>query len=675
MKLSLQWLKDYIDFNLSAEELAHRLTMAGLEVEKISSVNQDTVFELEITPNRPDCLNMLGIAREVSAVLDKACHFPKIQDMPPLLRQCDIKIKDKSACQRYVGTLITDVNIASASEYITSRLASMGSRAINNIVDITNFVLFEMGQPLHAFDYDKLAGAKIIVRRARKGEKIVTLDGEERELDEEILVIADEKRPVAIAGIMGGVGTEVGPDTKNILLESAYFDPILIRRACRRLGLSSDSSYRFERGIDYFAVRRGASRAVELILRHAGGTVTGLSDISTKKTQYTGRKVKVSLAQINDRLGVKLTASRFKKIFKRLGFSVHDASGRICVEPPSFRADIKEAVDIIEETARIIGYDNLPMELPLIKGENIAPAKSRIPREILRQSLLASGANEAITYAMISSSHLEKSGLTHLKGVCIQNPLTVEQEMMRPSMLPSFLSIAKLNINRGEKHLRFFEIGKIYLPDGEKETVALLVCGLRLNDWRDTIKAELNFYDIKGMIEAAAERLRIDGLKFVRADFQCMEPGISAGLMLKGKEIGYAGKINHAVLDKWSIRAKNIFYAEINAEALYSSYQPRRKFIAPVGFPSIVRDISLAVKADICFQDITDIATSLGKGLLSSIRFNEEYLGDKIPKGYRGMSFSLIYQSPDRTLTEEEVEAVHEHIRQTLQKKMGAVMR
>ncbi len=676
MKLSIQWLKDYIDFDLSTEELAHRLTMAGLEVEKISSVGNDIVFELEITPNRSDCLNIIGLAREVSAILEKDCHIPMIKELSVSTGRCDIKIEDKAGCQRYIGTLIKGVNIASAPTYITDRLVSLGNRAINNVVDITNFVLFETGQPLHAFDYDKLIGGKIIVRRARKGEKIITLDGEERELDEDILVIADAERPVAIAGIMGGKDTEVGPDTQNILLESAYFDPILIRRTSRKLGLSTDSSYRFERGIDYFGVKQYTARAVTLILKHAGGRIIANTEISSSKRRYSGKKIKISNQIINDRLGVKITLPKIKKIFKRLGFFISEASSdAIYVIPPSFRSDIKETIDLVEEVARIIGYDNLPIDLPLIKGENIVGFKARIPREELKQSLFANGVSEVITYAMISNDQLKKSMIKVPRLVYIKNPLTTEHEIMRPSMLPSLLSITRLNINRGERNLRFFEIGKVYLPEGEKETLSILISGLRSNDWRDSVKPEINFYDLKGIIEAAVARLHIDTLEFKQADIPCMEYGIAAEIFFSGKKIGYIGKLNRNVLENWSIRAKNIFYTEINIEALYQKWQPHRKFVPPITFPAIVRDISIAVKADVCFRDVKEIALSLAKGMLASVRFNEEYLGEKIPKGYRGISFSLIYQSPERTLTEEEVDVVNENIRKTLEKQLGAIIR
>ncbi len=676
MKLSVKWLKDYINFDLSIEELAHRLTMAGLEVEKISSVGGDTVFELEITPNRVDCLNVIGLAREVSAILDKNCNIPMIKELPVSTGKCDIEIKDRAGCKRYIATLIKGINISVAPTYITDRLTSLGNRAINNVVDITNFVLFETGQPLHAFDYDKLIGAKIIVRRARKGEKIITLDGEERELDEEILVIADAERPVAIAGIMGGKDTEVGPDTQNILLESAYFDPILIRRASRKLGLSTDSSYRFERGIDYFGVKQSTARAVNLILKHAGGRVAAITELLLGRRAYSGKKIKISQQIINDRLGVKIGLPKIKKIFKRQGFFVSElSSDAIYVVPPSFRSDIKETVDLVEEVARIVGYDNLAIDLPLIKGENIAPFKARTPREILKQSLFANGVSEVITYAMINREQLKKSILEDSKVVYIKNPLTTEQEIMRPSMLPSLLSITKLNINRGERNLRFFEIGKVYLPEGEKETLAILISGLRSNDWRDSVKPELNFYDLKGIIEAAVSRLYIDTLEFKRADIPCMEHGIAAEMFLSGQKIGYIGKINRNVVENWSIRAKNIFYTELNVEALYQKWQPHRKFVPPITFPSIIRDVSIAVKANICFKDIKEIAFSLGKGMLASVRFNEEYLGEKIPKGYRGISFSLIYQSSERTLTEEEVDLVHENIRKTLEKQLGAIIR
>ena len=457
MKISIKWLNDYVDVNVPIETLSQRLTMAGLEVEKIEKVGGDTVFELEITPNRPDCLNMLGLARETSAILNVSFNPPKINPVAYPKKKCDITIDDNEGCLGYIGALVENVNIGKTPKDMLARLNALGLRSINNIVDITNFVLLETGQPLHAFDYDKLAGGKIVVRRASKGEKIVTIDDVERELDPSILVIADAERPVAIAGVMGGKETEVTASTKNILLESAYFDPILIRRASRKLGLSTDSSYRFERGVDKEMVDTGSVRALGLILELAQGAVLARSMTGALKTKKSLKKILISLDEINHHIGAKLNTAKCRTILKKLGFSVQsDDRNHFKIQPPPFREDIKGKPDIVEEIIRIIGYDNLPLTVPSIIMSNISVDPRRGKRDKIARNLCSQGLNEVITYTMINQAELDRARQHHLAGQKIQNPLTQDYEMMRPTLLPSLLSILRNNINKGQKNVQFF---------------------------------------------------------------------------------------------------------------------------------------------------------------------------------------------------------------------------
>lgn len=678
MEISLNWLKDYVDFKVSTEELAHQLTMAGLEVKKVSSIGNDTVFELEITPNRPDCLNMLGLARETAAILKKAYKFPALKNIQFPKSKADITIEDKKACSCYIGTVIENVLVAPAPEGIKKRLESLGTRGINNVVDITNFCLMETGQPLHAFDYDKLIGGKIVVRRARKGETIVTIDGIERTLDENILVIADGGRPVAIAGVMGGKNTEVTGSTKNILLESAYFDPVLIRRAARQLGLSSDSSYRFERGVDFSGVEKGACRAILLILEHARGQITKRTKISHVKEKPPA-KIKISQEEIAAYLGERITLVQSKNILSKLGFKVAlKGKNSLEVSVPSFRGDIKQAVDLIEEIARISGYEQTPLTVPQIKISNISSSPERKLKNALRQTLLAQGSNEVITYAMIHQKALIKSKLESLRGIKIQNPLTQEQEILRPSILPSLLSIASLNLNRGQKDFSFFELGKVYLPgEKEKDVLGIVVSGARPLDWRKAKREEFDFYDLKGILESIFSRLDIRELSYSDNDASFFEQGQAASVFVKGKEIGVGrlGKMSDEVLKNWDIKSANIFFAEIDIQPLLSEGAPLKIFLPLQEFPAVVRDVSLAIKDFVKFEEIKKLAAELGQPILKSIVFKEEYLGEKIPAGHRGLIFSLVYQSAEKTLREDEVRAVHEQILNALISKLEAVQR
>ncbi|MBN1869988.1 MAG: phenylalanine--tRNA ligase subunit beta [Candidatus Omnitrophica bacterium] len=683
MKISLNWLKDYVAPGISPEELAHRLTMAGLEVEKIDSAGGDTVFELEITPNRPDCLNMLGIARETAAILKKARTLPKIKKRAGPKKKCSIEIDDPQACSRYIGTLIEEVCIKRAQEKMAGYLTALGMRPINNVVDITNFCLLETGQPLHAFDYDKLIGRKIIVRRARKGEKIVTIDDVERELDPSILVIADEKRPVAIAGIMGGKDTEVTNSTKRILLESACFDPVLIRRASRKLGLSSDSSYRFERGVDFCMVEGGAARAVDLILESAQGKITKRSDVITGKKKMATARIVLSLDAINARIGSALTAAQCNDILRRLDFGVsRSKTGTFAITAPSFREDVKGAEDIVEEISRMIGYDHLPSSFPRIKATAIYPDHVGSARRKTRELLLAQGFSEAITYTMINRKSLEDSSQGNIPGVPILNPLTQDQEMMRPSMLPSLLSIVLSNVNRGQKNMRFFETGKIYTDKAEEEALGIIMTGLREDDWRQVKKEGADYYDLKGALEQTFKRLGIEQAKvrFMASQENYLSSGQSAAIFFDGKKIGDVGKVNEEVLDQWDIKQKNVLFAQVAMQDLYDQRESATKYAPVSEFPAISRDISLAVGLGVTAYDVEQVIRNTVKHekqvALTGLKFVEKYEGEKISKEQRGLIFSLIYQSRlARTLRDEEAAEVHEKVCGALIKELGVVRR
>ena len=683
MKVSLNWLKDYVITGIPSEKLAHKLTMAGLEVEKVSSVSGDLVFELEITPNRPDCLSMFGIARETAAILGKAKKFPKIKKRSWPKQKGAIKIKDKQGCPRYIGTVIEGISVKKTQEIIKKRLAALGMKAINNVVDITNFCLMETGQPLHAFDYDKLTGGMIIVRKAFKGETIITIDGVKRELDPSILVIADEKRPVAIAGIMGGKETEVTNSTKNILLESAYFDPILIRRTSRKIGLGSDSSYRFERGVDYNMVEEGANRAIDLILEGAGGKITKRFDVSAPKKKSLIRSITLSKNQINDSLGTTLTVVQCKSILTKLDFSVTNIkSGVFKIIPPSFRGDVKEAVDVIEEIARIVGYDNLPASFPQIKTQQALSDTKRDVRRCVSGMLMAQGLNEIITYSMINRRNLAKSNQEKMQGVEIFNPLTQDQEIMRPSMLPSFLSIILSNINRGQKNIKYFEVGKIYTVKGEKDVLGIVMTGLRSDDWREVEKKKVDFYDLKGVIEQIFKRIsnKIQKIEFESVSEDYFSLGQGAAIVNGGKRIGIAGKVDESVLHKWGIKQEDIFFAQIDLDSMYHQESLQSKYKPLSEFPTISRDISLAVNANITAFDVEKLIRQTAHEkrdvILADVKFIELYEGSKIAKDHRGLIFSLTYQSRlAKTLRDEEVEQVHNEVCNALTNDLGVIQR
>ena len=678
MKISLNWIKDYVEVKIPPGSLADKLTMAGLEVENVSLVRGDTIFEVEVTPNRPDCLNMIGIAREISAVLNKELALPRTGKLSKVDAVCDIKIEDKKGCLRYIGTVVENISIQQAPKELLKRINSLGLREINNIVDITNFCLLETGQPLHAFDYDKLAGGRIIVRRAKDGEKIVTIDDIERALDPSILVIADAEKPVAIAGIMGGKETEVTASTRNILLESAYFDPIIVRKASRKLGLSSDSSYRFERGVDYPTVENCSNRALSLILKEAGGKIVKSSDIKVTGRNKAAKEIVIEKEKIDSFLGTDTSVTQCKNIFDKLGFDVKvDKQKVFTIVPPSFRGDIVQEVDIIEEVARIIGYDNLPLSMPSIKVSNISESKEIQLRKKIKQILMAQGCSETVTYTMISQKNLNDSKLSDIEKLNIVNPLSQDQEMMRPSLLPSMLSRVQFNLNRGQKDISLFEAGKIYTNKGEKETLAVIMTGVALRDWRKLKQNNVDFIDIKGIvgkvfsgtgIQDSAVSYKISELPFFA--------GENAQIFLRGKKIGAVGRICQEVLDAWDIKGASVVFAEVDLESFYSGSFSKKKYFPVIEYPIVTRDISLAIKKDILFDEIRNIVFNDNNDIMHNFNLIEEYLGENLPgKEYKGLVCSCKYQSKTGTLKEEEVTKVHERICQSLIDKIGAIRR
>ncbi len=655
MKLSLNWLKDYVDPKISVDDLVHRLTMAGLEVESVHSVGKDTVLDLEITPNRPDCLNTIGLAREISAICAKNLKLPTVKSYKSgKTTALSVAIEDKKDCTRYIGTRIENVNVMDAPAWMTERLQALGIRSIGNAVDVTNFVLMEMGQPLHVFDADKIVGNKILVRRARAGEKIVTLDGVERKLDPSILVIADAQKPIAIAGIMGGMDTQVTAQTRNIVLESAQFEMGIVRRGSRLLGLKSDASYRFERGVDLKGVLDGANRATALLVELTRGKFTARVD-QGQQHKDQGHVIGVSVLDIENLLGTRVSATQVKNALTRLGLKVVvDKKKGFKITTPSFRNDLKQPVDIIEEVARIIGYDHLNVSFPHIQVANIAPdTRPRKIKKIVADALVAQGFSETITFSLINQKDLEKSGQSDLTTMPLLNALSAEHNILRPSLLPSLLKVAAMNFNHGQKNLKLFEIGKRYFVDGEKSTLAILATGRRGHDWRNNSKDVVDFFDVKGVMDQVYSKLGVPE-------------------MFDAKNIV---KISKTVLQQWDIKAGDVYFVEIDLHPIFAKEKPVVKFEALMGFPAIHRDISVAVKRDVAYGAMEQTAYKLGADILKRVDLIEEYVGDKIEKGQRGLVFSLVYQHKERTLREEEVQQVHQRIVEAFARDFAAVQR
>jgi len=687
MKISYSWLKDYVDVKLKPQALADKLTMAGLEVTSLVDIGNDTILETEITSNRPDWLSFIGVAREVAAITGKKLKLPqaashKLQAKKRSLKPgaCSLKpnsihIQDKTGCLRYIGTLIRDVEVKESPAWLKNKIESLGLRPVNNIVDITNFCLLEWGQPLHAFDFDKLLQNKIIVRRANKQEKIITIDGQVRELDPDILVIADSQKPVAIAGVMGGANTEVNQNTKNVFLESAYFDPATIRRASRKLGLTSDSSYRFERNVDMETVSLASRRATGLICELAKGKFVKSVDIQTAKPKPQG-KVLLNMEKLNRILGKDIAVNQTKSILQNLGFNiVKSKKDSLEIKTPSFRQDVTRQEDLIEEVARIYGYQNIALRLPAIKTTETELQLTRMLKNKIREILVSEGLNEIISYSLISKEQLKKCNLDYLNQTQIANPLSKDQEILRPTAIAGLLNCLNYNFSRNIDDIKIFELGEIFSGTQEIPVLSVALTGAKQSDWLRKAKDKLTFFDLKGLVESLLDNLGVENYKFIAKSNSFLKEGISAILDIQGREIGFLGEASRQVLDNWEIKKDKIFIAQVRLDSLGEFVNLERRFKPLALYPSIKRDISLLINKDTSSEDAIQIIKKEAGIYLKNITLADFYYGQQIPSNFKSLTYSLEYQAEDRTLKDDEINQIQEKIIRALEAQLEVKVR
>ena len=679
MKLSYEWLKEYVDINVASEELARGLTMSGSEVEAMHDADGDKVMDLEITPNRPDCLNIIGLAREVSAVFDKDLCIPAVKISEKTVRGKEPKIecliKNRKLCPRYTARVISDVRVKAAGEKVKKQILAVGFRSVNNIVDITNFCLMETGQPLHAFDLDKLRGGKIIIREAAKGEKMITIDGEERELEPGMLIIADSDRPVAIAGIIGGKDTEVTESTRNILLESAYFDPISIRRTSRALGISSDSSYRFERGVDKGMIQAASDRAAGLISAETGGKICEFYDIGELVPDDVS--IEFDTEKAEKILGVSLEKERMKRIFQRLGMAVSAGEGaKLTVKVPTFREDLRKEIDLVEEIARIYGYDKVPVTVTKFVPSIKRKERSRRVMEKLYEIFPALGLNEIMTYSLIGEQAGERFPAVSGDIVQLINPLSEDHKILTTQLLDGMLRAISWNINRKNRDLGFFEIGKIYSrgKGGFLEVSALCAAltGLLRNNWREG-KRPANFYDLKGIVETAFSGLGLAAV-FCEAAVKGLENCAEIKLSESSAGIGFLGEVNAEILDEYDI-SQPVYICQIRLDEIAEKAVLKDHYHAIPRFPSASRDISVLCDGSLAAGEVYKVIAETGEEMVRGIELVDVYEGEQIPAGKKSLSYNIGYGLDTRTLTDEEIEAVHARIKEALTKRLNVHFR
>jgi phenylalanyl-tRNA synthetase beta chain len=682
MKASYNWLKDFVDINIPSRELAHMLTMAGFEVEAVEETEDDVIFDIGITPNRPDCLSIRGIAREISAILevplkDISVIIDKEEGEGPV-----VVINNPELCPRYSSRIVSGVKPGPSPEWLSKRLESCGIRSNINIVDITNYLLLEIGQPMHAFDLDKLAGKKIIVRVAGDTDTFTTLDDEDRRLSKEMLLIWDAEKPVAIAGVMGGQNTEVTSETVNILLESAYFNPSSVRRTSKSLNLSSESSYRFERGVDQEAVTFALDRAAQMIAEIGGGKITSRADVYP--VPYAPRKIAVALNKISSVIGVDIEEPFIKKTLRNLGFTVKGEGEVITVTSPSYRNDVERDIDIIEEVARLYGYDKIPATLPEMQMSPAPEHKTQELIKTLKDSMVKSGFSEVINFSFMNPESLNKLNLPlddiRRNFINIRNPLRKEDSVMRTTLVPALLNNISMNLNRGEKTLSFFEISSVFLPSTRKlpdETIQIAAVyhkGPISSIWQNKHDA---FYDLKGAIENIFVKLNIPGVSFIKDSVSgtYLHPGKSGAIIINNEKVGHIGILHPIVAEAFDIKG-DITVAEIyDVSEILKAIPSKITYASLPRYPYIERDVALVVNDDVTVLDVKEEILSVKSDILESVNLFDIYKGKPMPKDKKSLAFSIRYRSASRTLTDHEVDKLHSEIIGRLQINLNAELR
>jgi phenylalanyl-tRNA synthetase beta chain len=673
MKLSDSWLRTFVNPPLAARELAHAVTMAGVEVEQVEPQGDDWLLTLKPTPNRGDCLCVVGVAREVGAVTGAALTLPDVKAARATLTdRLAVTLEAPQACPRYCGRVVKGVDAAAATpDWMARRLTDCGLRPISALVDITNYVMLELGQPLHAFDAAKLEGG-IRVRLAQSGEKLTLLNGMEPALGPGFLVIADESRPVALAGIMGGVDTSVSGATRDVFIESAFFSPDAIAGKARLLNFSSDSSYRFERGVDFAGTLNALERATQLVLEICGGAAGPVTE--ARATLPPRDPVRLRLERLERLLGVKLDGVQVGDILRRLRFEFSAAAGEFRVTPPSFRFDIAIEEDLVEEVARIHGYDRIPATLPATAPTMLpAPEKER-GLWALRGLLAARDYQEIVSYSFVDAAW-ESDLAGNTAPVALANPLASHLSVMRSTLAGGLLNCLVYNLARQQPRARLFEIGRCFVADaaqgGYRQPVR--IGGLSYGDARHEqwgLKGRPgDFYDIKSDVEALLAPLRAN---FRPAAHPALHPGKSASIALGAMTVGWMGELHPRWQRKFDLPLPPVLF-ELDYEAIRGRDLPAWQ--ETPSFPLVRRDIAAEVDEAVSYQALVEGLNRQKPAIVTEIGVFDIYRGTGVEKGKKSLAFRVLFQDTRKTLTDPEVESAISQLRRVLQQEFNAKLR
>ena len=688
MLIPVDWLRTFLDLPEDAEAIAERLTTTGNEIEEIRDEGYGPVFHLKLTPNRPDMLGVEGAARELGALFGRPITpVPNGPDLQPAaLPPVSVSVEDSERCPRYVGITIRGVKVGPSPAWLRRRVESAGMRSISNVVDVTNFVMWELGQPLHAFDLSRLLESRIVVRRAVADERLVLIDGAEATLSPDDLVIADGGRAIALAGVMGGRESEVSDETVDVFLEAACFAPTAIRRTRKRAGVPTAASYRFERGVDPHGVLRAAIRAAGLIVETAGGAIDGGF---TDHYPYppTARQIPFRPDRCSSLLGIRVGPSEAEIYLTSIGCEIERGADRWLVSAPSRRPDLQIEEDLIEEVGRLYGYDRLPETLPT--GSTGAGALSPLERfnRQVRVLLTSQGLFEIVGNTLTSRTSLEASRLSRspawdeprFEVVALRNPLSDDLELLRPSLLPGLFALAQHNLRRGLGDVFLYEVGRGHMRDGAAEPeehvlVSGLICGNRLSHSWNAGRDRADFYTARGAVEALMTGLACPRAEFTRADHPAFHPGRSAWIKSGATSFGIVGEIHPDVAAAWDLPA-DVYAFEVDAEFLMGSADGDRRYAPPSRFPLALRDLAFLVNTDTPAESLCRVFVEELGDWCRGARLFDVYDGKSLPPGKVSLGFALQIGSDDRTLTDVEVEARLRSVIERVGREFGAELR
>ncbi len=661
--------------------------MVGLAVDAVEQHNDDQVLDVEVPSNRPDCLSHVGIAREASVFANTELRLPEGE--PPKTegraeKATSVQIAAPELCRRYAARLVRGVTIGPSPDWLVRKLEAIGQRPINNVADITNYVLHELGQPLHAFDFAKLAGHRIVVRRAESGEKLKTLDGVERILQPDMLLIADAEKPVALAGIMGGEESEISSATKDVLIESAYFDPTSVRQTARLLGMDTEASRRFERGADCENVLRAQQRCVQLICEIAGGVATE-NAVDVYPNPIVPRVVAVRSSRVQQLTSLVVGKDEIDRILTKLGFVGDNISGpAMGYMVPSWRIDVEQEEDLVEEVARHKGYKGIASELP---PSNMAGEYQPIEMQqrLLRRALNAFGYDEAINFSFVRAENQFELIPTFARrgdqAVELENPIIEDASSMRRTLVPGLLDSLRTNLNHGIRDVRLFEIGRIFggaaggdLPE-ERLSLAMIATGSAVQQNAAQVTRELDLFDVKGALESALDWMNIPQLVYKSATAPHLRKGQAGAIQtVKGKRIGTIGRLAEDIATAYKFR-QPVYVLELDLSELLASGEKLVQYTRLPKYPSVVRDLTLLVDRDVTFAALVDAFHEQAIDDCREVKLVGTYDGPNIPVGKRSITLRVVYRSDDRTLRDDEVEERHATLTGSLLKTFAAEQR